>query len=411
MTPYFETDRGKLYHGDCLGVMRELEADSIGAMVTDPPYGLSFMGKEWDYDVPSVEVWRECLRILKPGAHALIFAGSRTQHRMAVNVEDAGFALKDTLMWLYGSGFPKSTDISKQIDKAAGKERKGAIQGGHIGISRSGGDSTNDKGMVIDRNIPHVIGKGELTRGTPATPEAEFWNGWKTHLKPAYEPIILAMKPNDGSYAANALKHGVAGLNIDGCRIEGDWSRSTTTRSDIRGGNLVRGKVKHWETGKGQQCHSGGRYPANVLLDEEAARMLDEQSGVSKSRANIRRCAESQNRAMSGKNYKRESRGHQDSGGASRFFYTAKASASEREKFNKHPTVKPLKLITYLLTLLSYSTDIVTLDPFCGSGTMPVACEHLKRRWIACEMEEKYCEIAAKRIEAAASQLSFEDYL
>jgi len=195
-----------------------------------------FMGKKWDYDVPSVEIWRECLRVLKPGAHALIFAGSRTQHRMAVNVEDAGFILKDVIMYLYGSGFPKSTDISKQIDKAAGAERE------IVGKYKIPADSdAGNAGKVIrslTRNGICYVKMATAKEGrditAPATPEAELWNGQGTHLKPSYEPILLAMKPNDGTYAQNALKHGVAGLNIDGGRIDGVTNSNPRIRNANR---------------------------------------------------------------------------------------------------------------------------------------------------------------------------------
>ncbi|MBA7676792.1 hypothetical protein ES703_85037 [subsurface metagenome] len=194
----------------CIEAMEDMPDNCIDTIITDPPYGLSFMGKKWDYDVPSIEIWQECLRVLKPGGTALIFAGSRTQHRMAVNIEDAGFILKDCIMWLYGSGFPKATDISKQIDKNLG---------GKVKI----GKGFKHAGEYNNRNLPDPTPQGkarEEMRHKPDTPEATLWNGWKSHgLKPAYEPILVAMKPNEGSYANNALKWGVAGLNINGGRI------------------------------------------------------------------------------------------------------------------------------------------------------------------------------------------------
>ena len=436
MKPYYESKRGQLYHGDCLEVMRQIPESSIDGILTDPPYGLSFMGKKWDYDVPSVEIWRECLRVLKPGAHALIFAGSRTQHRMAVNVEDAGFILKDCLMYLYGSGFPKSTNISKQIDK-----KKQII----VGFSEADRD-------IFFRNDLGGRRRFDLKNWTwplvmPSTPQAELWNGMGTHLKPSYETVLLVMKPNDGTYANNALKHGVAGIHIDGCRIEVDPNdinrrpKGSVSFKESSNGMFGAGD-RNPAIGGDTLDVAKGRFPANVILDEEAARLLDEQSGFSVSKNSIRHHSESDNNCMSGKNYKRTSGGHQDQGGASRFFFCAKASAAERNAGceglqsrpggsnakgytldvangidrnrptkNTHPTVKPLKLIEYLLNLLNYPGDPVILDPFGGSGTFGVASEGLKRRWIMCEKEEKYCEIAAKRIESAASQTSFEDFL
>ena len=449
MKTYFETDRGRLYHGDCLEIMRELEAESISAVLTDPPYGLSFMGKKWDYDVPNVGIWRECLRILKPGVHALIFAGSRTQHRMAVNVEDAGFILKDCLMWIYGSGFPKSTDISKKLDLMAGKEREVVC------------DNPNERNSDhLKKTAFNARGKCDIT--APATPEAEAWNGWGTHLKPAYEPVLLAMKPNDGTYAANALKHGVAGLNIDGGRIEteenlngGGYSQPTGKANIVSGDKrtgAALGMNDHNKKVKTEFKQPKGRFPANVILDEEAARLLDEQSGVSKSTGGKKDIV-SANKGGLG-----------DQGGASRFFYCAKASKAERnegcegldveevvvfsegkagrcpvhgnsnpsglntyscgcqiqyskqrkeikKQSNSHPTVKPLKLVQYLCNLLKTPTGGTILDPFGGSGTTALAAHSVGMGWILCEMEEEYCEIAAKRIESAASQKSFEDYL
>ena len=222
----------KIIQGDCLEVMKSVPDNSIDCVITDPPYGLKFMGKKWDYDVPSIEIWKECLRVLKPGGTALIFAGSRTQHRMAVNVEDAGFELKDCIMWLYGSGFPKATDISKQLDK--GHKRK--VVGKYD--SRSKFDGCERKEMdVVTANVnlsSDTRGKVDIT--VPATEEAKLWNGWKSHgLKPAYEPILVAMKPNDGTYANNALKWGVSGLNIDGGRIpakKGEYDVRHYTKED-----------------------------------------------------------------------------------------------------------------------------------------------------------------------------------
>ena len=210
--------------GDSEIVLKKFSDNTFDTVITDPPYGLSFMGKKWDYNVPTIELWKEILRVTNLGGTLLCFAGSRTQHRMACNIEDAGWILKDCIMWLYGSGFPKATDISKQIDKRAGVERE--ITGSrnpHIdgrirkqfGVRNDNIYKRGDSGKLTE------LSNGKLPITAPATPEAQLWDGWKSHgLKPAYEPIIVAMKPNDGSYAENALKHGVSGLNIDGGRIE-----------------------------------------------------------------------------------------------------------------------------------------------------------------------------------------------
>lgn len=278
-----------------------------------------FMGKKWDYNIPSVEIWQECLRVLKPGAHALIFAGSRTQHRMAVNIEDAGFILKDCLMWLYGSGFPKSTDISKQIDKTAGKERtegarewKGGLR--HSNKLGAGSGQENGTTTLIKYDTP----------ATPATPEAELWNGWGTHLKPAYEPILLAMKPNDGTYAQNALKHGVAGLNIDGCLIETSEPLSVRDRSKSRRSDNNTYGASNPDI---LPPNPKGRFPANVILDEEAAEMLDKQSGILKSGKPGVRKKEWTGYTGGLKKLDKES-GIGDQGGASRFLKTIDRSCT-----------------------------------------------------------------------------------
>lgn len=367
----------RLFLGDCLGILRTLPENSLDCMVTDPPYGLRFMGKKWDCDVPSIEIWRECLRVLKPGAHALIFAGSRTQHRMAVNVEDAGFLLKDTLMWIYGSGFPKSLDISKACDKTMGKENV-------IGKGKAGANALGQKSGWNKTYNSH-----EYNITAPATPEAKLWNGWGTHLKPAYEPIILAMKPNAGSYAANALEYGVAGINVDAGRIglkgemppTGSGNVSKNTNTDILSHAIGKDGVN--------KTPSKGRFPANILLDEESARMLDEQSGVLKSG----KMKPTFTKAMG---YVAEQEASQ--GGASRFFYCAKAPKKERGAFNRHPTVKPLKLMEYLCRLLKTPTGGTVLDPFGGSGTTALAATAVGMGWLLIEQDINSCRTAIRRI-------------
>ena len=369
------------------------------------------MGKKWDYDVPSIEIWKEALRVLKPGGTALIFAGSRTQHRMAVNVEDAGFILKDCIMWLYGSGFPKATDISKQLDK--GVERK------VIGNNKNHRSLKDTNCMVGE---PHS-GDGKITE--PATPEAKLWNGWKSHgLKPAYEPILVAVKPNDGTYANNALTWGVSGLNIDGGRI-GTKKMINRPAGNKEGGNsLNMSKIGMPQDAK--ETVSQGRFPANIILDEEAGKMLDEQSGELKSGARKKQPFSKD------KNLWNKMGGgdcNASKGGASRFFYCAKASKSERnagcEELDKkaggsnakrytkdvangldrnrpvsnfHPTVKPLKLMEYLCILTKTPTGGVVLDMFAGSGTTGVACKNTDRDFIGIELDPEYIKIAEARI-------------
>ena len=387
-----------LIHGDSLDKLQDLAENSVDTIITDPPYGLSFMGKKWDYDVPSVELWRETLRVLKPGGTALIFAGSRTSHRMAVNVEDAGFTIKDTIMWLYGSGFPKATDISKQLDK--GHERE------QIPNPKAKQQTQSKNGIYSDYEAT-----GNITP-YPVTPEAKLWNGWKSHgLKPSYEPIIVAMKPNDGTYANNALKHGVSGLNIDGGRIENNGKSTARERNiAIQGGNFKAGEFK--TDGVTAGGHSQGRFPANIILDEEAGELLDEQSGELKSGVAGKKSkgygvADIDRKFGEGKadTIPDEGYGFNDKGGASRFFYCAKSSKSERTHggtiTNGHPTIKPLKLMEYLVKLTATPTGGTVLDPFMGSGTTGLACKNQGRDFIGIEREAEYIEIAKNRINSA----------
>ena len=423
----------KIINNDCIKAMKEIEENSVDTIITDPPYGLSFMGKKWDYDVPSKKVWKECLRVLKPGGTALIFAGSRTQHRMAVNIEDSGFILKDCIMWLYGSGFPKATDISKQLDKNNGQKKV---------IGKRTGAMNNAENSTAQSFVKGKVGyKTDFDITEPATEEAKLWNGWKSHgLKPAYEPIIVAMKPNEGSYAQNALKHGVAGINIDGARIgytdEADKDSAmpgSTPPTEIGTGNIpiLSGKRKPHNP-------STGRFPANLILDQEAGKLLDQQSGEIKTKVGLKLKDDKGFIFGDRKGAKYESQKglHTTVSGASRFFYCAKSSKSERnagcegleekkggsmdanttDKMqlggaslkgepkeikstqNNHPTVKPLKLMEYLCTLAKTPTGGVVLDPFMGSGTTGIACVNTERDFIGIEREAEYVKIAKARI-------------
>jgi DNA modification methylase len=488
----------KIICGDCRGVMKGIPDNSIDTIITDPPYGLSFMGKKWDYQVPSIEIWQECLRVLKLGGTALIFAGSRTQHRMAVNVEDAGFILKDCIMWLYGSGFPKASDISKQIDKTGGKSLKWFIDyiieiATKRGISKkeltslfpskTGGmtgwlynKASGIQSLTIEQynklkdflDLPfetleeaerEVIGKNEFGASSiygseiynnrkenkilditiPRTPEATLWNGWKSHgLKPAYEPILVAMKPNEGSYANNALKWGVAGLNIDGGRISYQ-GKNDIKKASRKNSNILQDKKGQWTNKKMRVFKPQGRYPANIILDEEAGQLLDEQSG--NVGGDTRKSKSTYDKGAWGNMPAVESTAlYNDTGGASRFFYCAKASKAERnrgcgeleekeraninkmmgkagnfktgsgndrtEKFrNSHPTIKPLALMKYLCTLTKTPTGGIVLDPFCGSGTTLMACKGLKRDYIGVDDILEYCEIARRRIKVIPEPL------
>ncbi len=377
---------GKLYNGDCRAVMRTMPDNSVSSIVTDPPYGLKFMGKKWDYDVPSVEIWRETLRVLKPGGTALIFAGSRTQHRMAVNIEDAGFILKDCIMWIYGSGFPKSTDISKQIDKKAGVERE-----------KIPNPKAKQQTASINTNDYSDYNSVDFISPKPATPAAQLWNGYGTALKPAYEPIIVAMKPNDGTYANNALKHGVAGINIDGCRVpapEGLTSGGNFTDNHDQNKNCYSDRKAQ---GRAKE-HPQGRFPANIIHDgsEEVLNLFPETKSGGGNKANKKETRESQVIPTLDTEIIHE----QNSGSAARFFYCAKASKKERGEGNTHPTVKPLALMKYLVKLVIPPTGGIILDPFLGSGTTGIACKMNGVSFIGIEKdtEHGYYQIALNRI-------------
>lgn len=362
-----------LLHGDCLEVLRTLPDNSVDAVVTDPPYGLSFMGKRWDYDVPATEVWAECLRVLKPGGHLLAFAGTRTQHRMAVRIEDAGFEIRDMIAWVYGSGFPKSLDVSKALDKAAGAERPNAIKGGHMGAAgRSHGDDyINAAATVVEKNIPAIVGKGALTRGTPQTDAARQWQGWGTALKPALEPITVARKPLVGTVAENVLVHGTGALNIDGCRVASDdlealqknWDRVQSSEQGIASTGLKAIDLR--------DRAPAGRWPANLIHD--GSEEVTEQFPVANDNS------------------------------AARFFYCAKASKSDRGEGNVHPTVKPTDLMRYLCRLVTPPGGVV-LDPFMGSGSTGRAAALEGFQFIGIEREAEYLEIARARIAAATPE-------
>ncbi len=390
--------RNKVYFGDCLASLRQMAADSIDSLVTDPPAGISFMGKHWDGDLGGRDSWinwmtnvmHECLRVLKPGAQGLVWALPRTSHWTATALEDAGFEIRDVVTHLFGTGFPKSLDISKAIDKAAGEERE-----------ITGPKSTYRKPQ--EPNGWDCTKRAEFeTAPATATATAKQWQGWGTALKPASEHWILIRKPlSEKTVAANVLKWGVGGINVDGCRVAAadqdklakNWDRSAPAGF---GNGLLEGGL---QTGGFQQNKKIGRFPANLVLDEDAAAMLDEQSGVGVSPTGKSKRKGGQPIAMSGAHASRiESNGFGDKGGASRFFYVAKASKSERGADNNHPTVKSLALMSYLIRLVTPPGGIV-LDPFMGSGSTGVAAKAERMRFVGIEQEHEYFKIAQKRLE------------
>jgi len=397
-TPYYSDERAVLHHGDCLEVLATLPDASVDSVVTDPPYGLGFMGKDWDDLPPGVEWAAECLRVLKPGGHLLAFGGTRTWHRLAVAVEDAGFEMRDSIAWLYAQGFPKSLDVSKAIDKAAGAER--AVVGSRT-LTGTAASSSAHVGNLAGGSGVGAVKVVDVT--APATPDAEQWQGWGTALKPAFEPIVVARKPLAGTVAQNILTHGTGALNIDATRIETDDDRRRNSRGGDNGLN-GEGTFRIRERRVDEQAHTSGRWPANVILDESQAVALDEQSGTSESRIGKPRGA------ASGDGWGMTATGaeYADSGGASRFFYTAKATSAERPKAGKvaHPTVKPLDLMRWLVRLVTPPGGVV-LDPFAGSGTTLEAAIVEGFRCIGIEREADYLPLIDQRIARAHPPLDF----
>lgn len=324
-----------LLNGDCLEQMKTLDDNSVDSIVSDPPYGISFMAKKWDYDVPSVEVWTEAMRVLKPGGHALIACGTRTQHRMVVNIEDAGFEIRDVVSWIYGSGFPKSLNISKAIDKAAGAERE-VVDGGSDGAHRK------PRAMAPGGEVRCAV----QTLSAPATEAAKQWDGWGTALKPACEFFTLCRKPlSEKTIAANVLKWGTGGINIDGCRVEtsdnlngGTYSgekRGQDESSQWQNDDRRDGKGSGFTRGCGEFKQPQGRFPANLIHDG-SQEVLDLFPETKPSKANPRNNKPSENVAMSGANLGHVSYGHTDKGSAARFFKSIEADSELKQQIEQH---------------------------------------------------------------------------
>ena len=389
MTLHYEDGGLRLFHGSNRDILPTFADASYDSIVTDPPYELGFMGKGWDssgiaYDV---EVWRECFRVLKPGGYLLSFGGTRTWHRIATAIEDAGFEIRDSIAWMYGSGFPKSMDVSKAIDKAAGAERTESRPG-----RWAGRESANDLGLVNDDGWQGGKAREDTA---PATDAAREWEGWGTALKPAFEPIIVARKPFAGTVAANVLAHGTGALNIDATRVvttdklgggaatgaglatkSDGWSRPWMSDADAVDAHAERVRENI------AKAESLGRFPSNVLLEESQATALDAQTGTLTSGTGaVKRASSAARDGNRGAALGKESRAegtemvsYGDSGGASRYFptfrYEAKAPGSERPTVDgvAHATVKPLELMRWLVRLVTRRGGHV-LDLFAGSGT------------------------------------------
>ena len=410
----------KLLKGNCLEQMKSLPDNSVDSIVTDPPYGISFMAKKWDYDVPSVEVWQEAMRVLKPGGHALIACGTRTQHRMVVNIEDSGFEIRDVVSWIYGSGFPKSLNISKAIDKAAGAERE------VVGVSSNDRPKSQVKGgKAFDRAMDKGQEHQTINITAPATPEAKQWDGWGTALKPACEFFTLARKPlSEKTVAANVLKWGTGGINIDGCRV---GTEGATKKVDTNKCRESLGKYGDGLNGGKVSKLNMGRFPANLIHDgsQEVLDLFPEtKSGVAvKKNLDGRTYNAHQKWGMKAK--AGEDIGYTDQGSAARFFYCPKASKKDRDegleekeiesdlgsgdickkrenrvhplRKNTHPTVKPTALMQYLCRLIT-PTGGVVLDPYMGSGSTGKAAIKEGFGFVGCELDEDYFLIASQRV-------------
>ncbi len=471
--PEYQNDGVRLYFGDCIEMMRAMPKCSVDTIITDPPYHLTqasrngssrkpgtgpfgrvnigergFMGKTWDGGGIAFDpkMWATALRVAKSGAMLLAFGGTRTFHRLTCAIEDAGWEIRDCLMWLYGSGFPKSHNIGNHVDR-----RQGCPNRGHAIASGSKFHPTTGEARAPGEHLPKYEGR---------TPEGKRWEGWGTALKPAWEPIILAMKPLDGTFATNAQKHGVAGLNIEWARI------------DLQGGYKCRANGRPSQTGLGDkydpdaanQPDTKGRWPANVILSHHAeceavgtkrvksnghypakrgngglgtsghkgqialdeqhtsgetievwechqdcpVRLLDEQSGMRKAGGNLSGNEPSPplHTCYGKMSNPRKSVSHGDMGGASRFFYCAKASTTERSvglpagMVSNHPTVKPVRLMEYLCKLTASPTGGVVLDPFAGSGTTLLAAKNVGRECIGIEIDPGYVKIATHRLKS-----------
>lgn len=482
------TERYKLHIGDCLDTLKTLSDNSVDSVVCDPPYGLSkdpdmaevlkhwlagddyshrssgFMGKSWDSFVPGPSIWKECLRVLKPGGHLLAFAGTRTQDLMALSIRLAGFQIRDSIEWIhsgdddalsfvdslsptqrdafyrlqdqgdarwtwgYGSGFPKSLDVSKAIDKMAGAERAvigratygdGHVQNSGESIGYGGSDPAADTRFIT----------------APATDAALQWQGWGTALKPAHEPIVVARKPLTGTVAANVLAHGTGALNIDGCRIE--------TSDNLNGGAYAEGGRQSVSdslrqgsgmnavgASAGEYSQPSGRWPANLITDgsDEVVAMFPREAGASAPVRGTEASAASTG-AITGKRDRVEGAFHADKGSAARFFYAAKTSRRDRNegledpgpqfkhgvtlrqvenaaaerKGNTHPCVKPTSLMAYLCRLVTPPGGTV-LDPFTGSGSTGKAAIREGFSFIGCEIDPTYADIAYKRISYELAQ-------
>jgi len=421
--PVFLDGKVELRPGDCRDVIKAMPDNSIDSVVCDPPYALvsiqkrfgkpgsapandgdvyarasaGFMGKQWDTGETAFaeEFWAEVLRVLKPGGHAVAFSGTRTYHRMAVAIEDAGFEIRDQLAWMYGSGFPKSHDVSKAIDKAAGAVREKVRHKPRADTSGTMAGSSDTRPWIEESRVK---GFHEVDGPEAATPQAAEWQGWGTALKPAWEPICLARKPLIGTVAANVLEHGTGAINVDGCRVGTEGGTTATNRA-----TKDNGSVKRWEQGNSGRRNDiapidAGRWPANIVhdgSDEVVACFPETTSGGGDRNSDGKK-------GMFGLGDTGAPRVFEaNTGSAARFFYTAKADNLDRIG-SKHPTVKPVDLMQWLCRMVTPPGGLV-LDPFAGSGSTGEAAWREGFRCILIEREEEYQADIAERLRLASA--------
>ena len=362
--------------GNCLDKLKDLEDNSVDSIVTDPPYGISFMGKKWDYDVPSVDIWKECYRVLKPGGHLLSFSSARTYHRMAINVEDAGFEIRDQIMWVYGSGFPKSHNVSIAIDKKLGV----MTHRGKAHNAYGTGKNFQDRDLTDSQAMPEHKG---------ITDEAKKYEGWGTALKPAHEPIVMARKPLEKkTIVDNVLEYGTGAINIDACRIplNGDEDMSASQASSK---STFSANANDWTTSTYKE---EGRWPANFIhdgLEEEWSKYFYCAKASKKDRNEGCEELEKKQNIFNGQN--------QNDCPSSRIEGSVSNKFKTQPKTNHHPTVKPTDLMRYLCRLITPKNGTV-LDPFMGSGSTGKAAVLEGFNFIGIELSEEYFKIAEKRI-------------
>lgn len=395
----------EILNGDCLELMAQMPENSIDAIVTDPPYELGFMGKSWDASGIAFcpDTWKLAWRVLKPGGHMVAFGAPKNYHRLACAIEDAGFEIRDSLMWVFGSGFPKSLNISKAIDRAAGAEREvvGIKVRGDVQKAKLSGSTY--AAADANKGNEKIFGYGVEEITAPATDEAKEWEGWGTALKPAYEPIVLARKPlSEKTVAENVLRWGTGALNIDATRVDyqNDADRFSATpqgKCTAKSGALAGGVQHDGDRAEFERPELKGRWPANLCHDGSQG-VLDLFPQTAPSKAGIRNNSNKGHEGWSSGTFRSGPlySGHNDEGSAARFFYCAKASKQDRAG-SKHPTVKPINLMRWLIRMVT-PTNGTVLDPFAGSGTTGAAAAEEGLRSILIEREAEYFEDINKRM-------------